>query len=290
MRREQAGIEFSLRGQARPAAAAAEGLRYRGDEADLAHAVVETPALRHLAAVVLRHRMHRPAGADPGGQLARGDHHVRPPCVAVADVHELDETHDHRHPAKALHEIERGVIIHAALDDCVDLDGREPGGDRRIDALQNLFERPESAAHPGEDVLVQRVQAHGDALEAVGVQLDCMLRQQHAVGGERNILDAGYAGEVADQIGEIGAQQRLTAGEAQLLHAEACEQAREAHDLIERQAILRLQESIASRGIAPSACSTDSGSCSGPSRKCANRAAAVRADRADCGRLVCRAA
>ena len=54
----------------------------------------------------------------------------------------------------------------------------------------------------------------------------------------------GMPVEIADQIGQIRAQQRLAAGEPQLAHAEAREQAREAHDLLEGQALVRFQESI----------------------------------------------
>ena len=76
-------------------------------------------------------------------------------CIAIADVHELDEAHDNRHAAKALDQIERGMIVDAALDHGIDLDRREPGGDRGIDAVQHLIERAESAAHAGENFLVQ---------------------------------------------------------------------------------------------------------------------------------------
>ncbi len=57
-----------------------------------------------------------------------------PPVIAVAHVHEFDEAHDHGRAAKMLHQIERGVIVHAALDDGVDLDRREARGDRGVDA------------------------------------------------------------------------------------------------------------------------------------------------------------
>ena len=49
--REQAGIEFAVGGQAGARAVAAEGLRDRGDEADLTTAVVECVAARDLARV-----------------------------------------------------------------------------------------------------------------------------------------------------------------------------------------------------------------------------------------------
>ena len=92
--------------------------------------------------------------------------------------------------AKALDEIERRVIIHSALDHRVDLDRRRPAAMAASMPLEDLLERAEAAAHAGEDLLVQGVQTDGDALQAVGLQIDRMLRQQHAVGGQRDVLDA----------------------------------------------------------------------------------------------------
>ncbi len=55
---------------------------------------------------------------------------------------------------------------------------------------KHLIERAEAAAHAREHLLVQRVQADGDAAQTVGMQIDGVLTQQHAVGGERDVLDA----------------------------------------------------------------------------------------------------
>jgi hypothetical protein len=138
-------------------------------------------------------------------------------------------------PRKRSTRVERGVIVDAALDDGVDLDRREPGGDRGIDALQDLVERAESAAHAREYLLIQRIQTHRDALQAIGLQVHRMLASSTPLVVSAMSSISGYAGQIADQIGEIGAQQRFAAGEAQLAHAEAAKEPREAHDLLERQ-------------------------------------------------------
>ncbi len=155
---------------------------------------------------------------DAGGEFARGHHQIGPPIVAIAHVHELDEAHDHGRAAEAFDQIERGVIVQAAFDDGVDLDRRQAGGDGGLDAAQDLIERAEAAAHAREDFSVQGVQADGHAAQAVGLQIDGMLPQQHPVGGERDVVDARNIGQIADQIREIRAQQRFAAGEAQLAH------------------------------------------------------------------------
>ena len=221
MVREQTGVELAFGGETRAAAGCAKGLRHGGDEANFAAAVVETPALRHLAAVVLRHGVHGPAFIDARRQFAGGHHHVRPPVIAIADVHKFDETHDHGCAAKVFDEIKRGVVVYASLDDGVDLNRRQSRGDGGVNACEHLIERAESAAQARKNVLVQAVQAHGDAPQAIGVQIDRMIGQQHSVGGQGEVLDSRDAGQVADQISQVGAQQRLTAGEAHLLHAQA---------------------------------------------------------------------
>ena len=61
----------------------------------------------------------------------------------------------------------------------------------------------EAAAHAREHLRVEAVEAHGDAVEARGLELRRVARQQHAVGGQRDVLDAGERGQIADQIGEV---------------------------------------------------------------------------------------
>src|SRR3984957_17588044 len=127
--REKTGIELSLRGQARAAAGAAKWLGHRRNEAHLAAAIVETPSLRHFALIVLRNRPHRPALMDTRGKFGRRHHQLGPPLIAIADVHELDEPHDHRRAAEAFDQVERRVVVQAPFDDGVDLDRGQTGGD-----------------------------------------------------------------------------------------------------------------------------------------------------------------
>ena len=61
-----------------------------------------------------------------------------------------------------------------------------------------------------------------------------LLRQQRAVGGERQV-EARDLREHRHQALQVAPHQRLAAGEADFLHAEAGEQARQARDLLERE-------------------------------------------------------
>ena len=89
---EEAGEELSLRGEPGPRAVAAERLRDRGDDADLA-------ASRPCSASAGRPRRGRAAsaGSTPNASssarddLLRGHDVVEAPAVRVPDVHVLDE-------------------------------------------------------------------------------------------------------------------------------------------------------------------------------------------------------
>ena len=67
--------------------------------------------------------------------------------------------------------------------------GARPARDRSVDALQDLLERAEAAAHAREDSSIQGVEAHRHAIQAVRLQIDRMPGEQHAVGGQRDVLD-----------------------------------------------------------------------------------------------------
>src|ERR1700734_170481 len=112
---------------------------------------------------------------DARRELARRDYQLRPPVVAISDVHELDEAHDHGGATEAFDEIERGVIIQAPLDDGVDLDRREACGAPGLYAAQALGESAESAAHACENIRIQGVQTDGHSPQSVGLQIDRML-------------------------------------------------------------------------------------------------------------------
>ena len=244
LRGEQAGVERAVGRDARARAVAAERLRDRRDEADFARAVFECVALGDFAAVVAVARRDRPARVDARREFARRHHQRGIPVIARADVHVFDEAHDDAGAAEMRQQIEQRVIVDAALHDGVHLDGRETRAPRVFDAVEHFGHAAEAAAHLREDIRIERVETHGDALEAGGLELGGVLGQQHAVGGERDVLDAGQRGEIADEIREIRPQQRLAAGDAQLLHAGAHEHAREPQDLGEVEPLVRFQEPV----------------------------------------------
>jgi hypothetical protein len=89
--------------------------------------------------------------------------------------------------------------------------------------------------------VLQRVEAHRDPLQPRPRQRCRLLREQRAVGGERQIQRRDVR-QHRHQPVQVAPHQRLAAGEAHLLHAQAGEQARQARGLLEPEHFLVRQE------------------------------------------------
>ena len=168
---------------------------------------------------------------------------LRLPAVHRADVHVLDEPHDDARAAEALDEIEHRVIVLATLDDGVDLDG-EAGGARSFDAVQHDAELAATAVHLSEDLLVEAVEAHGDALQPGLLERRRVLGETRAVGRDRQVVGAVQLREPRDDLDDVAPQQRLAARQPQLLDAELEEHAGDALDLARRQPMRSRQELV----------------------------------------------
>jgi hypothetical protein len=86
-----------------------------------------------------------------------------------------------------------------------------------------------------EPLRVERVEANRESLQTGLAQGARVARQQAAVGGERQVLDARDAHQARHQFGQPAAQQGLTPGQAQLAHTGLREGTRDALDLVEIQ-------------------------------------------------------
>jgi len=162
----------------------------------------------------------------------------------VEHVHELDEARDVAGAAEMPGHVDHLVVVGAALHDHVDLDGPEPRGRGRLDALEHLRHRKVDVVHAAERGLVERVEAHGHAVEARGLQRLRVRLQRRAVGGEREVDVRKRFAEHPDEAIDALAQQGLAAGEADLLRAEPREHAGDAHDFLEGEDLGVRQELV----------------------------------------------
>ena len=122
--------------------------------------------------------------------------------------------------------------------------GESPGRLRCGDPLEHARGAEVAAAHAPEHLFVVAVEAHRDPAQPGARERLGLLREQIAVGREREIEQAGDRGESLDQARQLVAQQRLAARDADLLDAERNEQARQPLDLLEREQLGPRHEAV----------------------------------------------
>ena len=125
-------------------------------------------------------------------------------------------------------EVDEAVVVYAALDDAVDLDRTEAGFFRRGDPVEHAVDAEALAVHLVEDVGVEAVEGDGHAVEAGDGQVLRPAAKEAAVGGHRDIeigarVSADLA-ELADQVLDAVAEERLAARDPELLDSEADEE------------------------------------------------------------------
>ena len=70
------------------------------------------------------------------------------------------------------------------------------------------------------------------------------LPQEHAVGRQRKVTEPGPRGQARDQTGQVAAEQRFAAGNAEPIDPERAEEVRELRHLFERQQVLLRQPDV----------------------------------------------
>jgi hypothetical protein len=104
-----------------------------------------------------------------------------------------------------------------------------------------LADREVDVVHAPEGGVVQRVQADRHPLEPGGAQRACLLRQQRAVGGQRQVdrRRQRRRASMLDQPFDVLAQQRFAARQRILFTPRRDEHPRERCDLLETQQFAR---------------------------------------------------
>ncbi|MCY1523622.1 hypothetical protein D9M68_585260 [compost metagenome] len=151
--------------------------------------------------------------------------------------------------AEALGHRQDLAVVQAAPHHHVHLHRRQAGLGGGIDATQYVVRREAAVAHALEHGGIQRVQADSDAREPRPRKIGGLAGQHAAVGGQGEIqraaLRRAQSGQQAHQVLEVLAQQRLAAREADLFHAQAGEDARQATDFFEGEQRRMRHEGIA---------------------------------------------
>ena len=242
--REQAGAELAVGCQSHTIAVAAERLRYGRDHADGAASIEVAPTVSRCRAARC-HLLEWEDLVDCRDDLVlRHDLSVDPVPTCV-EGHELDEAHLDTVVASETCKVDDLVVVDTTLYDSVDLDRREAGLLRRVDAVEYSCQLV-APGHLEEPVGTQRVEADVDALESRVAQLLGEQPERRAIGREADVgrvpcvwrsrcCRNSKGRQLADENGEMGAHGGLATRESQSVDLETLdEDACQTLDLLER--------------------------------------------------------
>src|SRR5438105_1778267 len=208
----------SVRRHAAAVAGAAERRGDRGDDPE-GGAVRQAEPLGGRAPVTGDRRDRAVAPCQRREHVALRHDLVHGPVGGPAHVHVLDEPQLGPLGAAELEQLPQLVVVEAADYDAVELHLLEAGDARRADAVEHLAV-PRTLGERQHPLGAERVEAHGDALQARRAQRRRLLREQQAVRGQRQIFDLRNPCDQAHQRREVVAQQRLATRQAHLAHAQ----------------------------------------------------------------------
>ena len=117
----------------------------------------------------------------------------------------------------------------------------EAGG---ADAGEDAVDFGTYAIHCGEDVLVEGVEADGDAVQSGQGERFGMMCEEDSVGGDGEIIHAIDGGKEADQIIDSPAQKRFSTGQADLSDSQRGKGLDELGDLFEAEDFVLWQEGV----------------------------------------------
>ncbi len=120
----------------------------------------------------------------------------------------------------------------------------QAGGGGRIDAGENARDGEVDVVQRAEDLVLERVEADGDPVEAGGSEGTCLLRKERAV-RRHGQVEAWDVGEHRDELLDVTSQQRLAAGQPDLLDSMSRQDPRQPLDLLEREELGAREEAVA---------------------------------------------
>jgi hypothetical protein len=150
------------------------------------------------------------ARGERAQHFCAADDALRRPLDRAADVHVLDEANLGADALGELDEVGQFVVVHAAHDHGVELQGRESGAARGVNTFEDAIQFVAPRDY-GEAIGPQGIEADGDAAKTRVAQRLCVVGEQDAVGGHRQILDRRIRGEAAHDVRQFAPQQRFAA-------------------------------------------------------------------------------
>jgi hypothetical protein len=122
-------------------------------------------------------------------------------ALRVADIHVFDQSHRDAGAAEALEQVEHGMVVAPRCTTVLTLTGAGPRLECGVDAIEHLRQARRSRRSSA-NTASSSVETDRDAMQAVALELGGMLREQHAVGRQREVVDAVDADSSATRSGK----------------------------------------------------------------------------------------
>src|SRR5436190_7728372 len=183
---KQAGANLAVGGNANAAAMAAERVRNRGDDSDLADAVVETIAAGGLTAGA-RNLDQRPVLAHALEDFIERDHGRRRPYAIFFERHELDEADHHAFFTREHSERNDLIFVESAHEPAIDFERPETGATCGANSGEHVVVTSGHARDSREAVGIDGVHADGNAVESGIFEGLRHVGKEMSVGGDGDV-------------------------------------------------------------------------------------------------------
>ena len=215
---EKAGADFAVGCQSNTIAVAAKRFGDGSDDADLGGAAVEDPAFGGFGRVRGGHRLKGELILEAAQDFSAADDQVLVPDAAGIQGHEFNEAQAQLVVAGETSQRDYLVVVEAANDDGVDLDGLQTDFLGQSNGVQDGGQAV-AAGDFLEIGAVQGIEAEADAAQAGIAQGPGPQREKKTVGGQGEIAEAGEGRDFLDEGGKLGLEERFAAGEAHFFNA-----------------------------------------------------------------------
>ena len=155
---------------------------------------------------------------------------IHVPVVAIAHVHKFDESQDVFRVVEVLREVDNEVVVDAFLNDRVDFYGAKARLFGSADAFEYALGAMGATAHEIKGLVVNRVEAHGEAVQTGVFEALRFGGEEIAIGGEGEVLYAVDLREFGDEGFEVSTQEGFAAGDPDFVDAEIDKNSGEAGD------------------------------------------------------------
>src|SRR6202162_2874791 len=180
--RKEASTDLAIGGDPDPAAMPAEGMGHRCNDADFADPIVESVTSGRFTGFA-RNLDKAAERCHALQDLVQRDHDTGCPDASLFERHEFDEAHHHAFLAREFAERYDLVVVEAAHQHAIDLQGIEAFALRGSDSGQDASESGWHTRYPREAFWIHSVHADCDPSQASVFEWPCHLCEKMSAGG-----------------------------------------------------------------------------------------------------------